>query len=148
MKMITMTVMINALAVMKTMMVIGKKLTFTKESVASAAFPHQVHGPGQGTGVGESPRVHVSGSGSGYDRNPGRTRRGQRGKDREGKQKDKCRGKKEKTTLYWILFAFNIFIGGVGKIDQFCRRSPSRSDLISPRCSEETKTKKENTLLL
>lgn len=36
-----------------------RKGEVTKESSARPAFPHQVHGPGQGTGAGESPGVHA-----------------------------------------------------------------------------------------
>lgn len=37
-----------------------EELAFTKESAACSAFPHQVHGPGQGARAGECPRVHAS----------------------------------------------------------------------------------------
>lgn len=37
-----------------------RRVSFTKESAACPAFPHQVHGPGQGARAGESPRVHPS----------------------------------------------------------------------------------------
>lgn len=38
----------------------SKRISFTKESAACPAFPHQVHGPGQGARAGECPRVHAS----------------------------------------------------------------------------------------
>lgn len=37
-----------------------RRISFTKESAACSAFPHQVHGPGQGPRAGECPRVHAS----------------------------------------------------------------------------------------
>lgn len=37
-----------------------RRIGFTKESAACSAFPHQVHGPGQGAGAGECPGVHAS----------------------------------------------------------------------------------------
>lgn len=39
---------------------VSKRISFTKESAACPAFPHQVHGQGQGARVGERPRVHAS----------------------------------------------------------------------------------------
>ena len=39
---------------------ISRRISFTKESAACPAFPHQVHGPGQRARAGESPRVHAS----------------------------------------------------------------------------------------
>lgn len=39
---------------------VSKRISFTKESAACPAFPHQVHGPGQGARAGERPRVHAS----------------------------------------------------------------------------------------
>lgn len=32
----------------------------TKEGVSSMAFPHQIHGPGQGPGGGKRPGIHAS----------------------------------------------------------------------------------------
>lgn len=37
-----------------------KEVSFTKEYAACSAFPHQVHGPGQGARAGKCPSVHVS----------------------------------------------------------------------------------------
>ena len=39
---------------------VSRRMSFTKESAACSAFPHQVHGPGQGARAGERPRVHAS----------------------------------------------------------------------------------------
>lgn len=37
-----------------------RRIIFTKESSTCSAFPHQVHGPGQGAGAGKCPSVHAS----------------------------------------------------------------------------------------
>lgn len=39
---------------------VPRRISFTEESAACSAFPHQVHGPGQGPRAGECPRVHAS----------------------------------------------------------------------------------------
>lgn len=37
-----------------------RKISFTKKSAACPAFPHQVHGPGQGARAWEYPSIHTS----------------------------------------------------------------------------------------
>lgn len=38
---------------------VSRRICFTEESAACPAFPHQVHGPGQGARAGERPGVHA-----------------------------------------------------------------------------------------